>query len=115
MADQPADEAAGEAAPGPRVVDRPERQRYEILVGDEVGGFVDYHRHGSVVDLVHTEIDPRFEGRGLGSRLAQGAFDDLRARGLSLIATCPFIHAYLERHPGQLDVVAPEHRSEFEP
>jgi predicted GNAT family acetyltransferase len=91
--------SAGGSADEPVVRDVPERQRYEIRVGDELGGFVQYHRHGNVVDLVHTEIDPAFEGHGLGSKLAQGALDDLRRRGLEFIATCPFIAAYLQRHP----------------
>jgi predicted GNAT family acetyltransferase len=104
-----------DTTPEPVVVDRPDRQRYEILVGDELGGFIAYQRHGQVVDLVHTEVDPAFEGHGLGGKLAQGAFDDLRARGLQLIPTCPFIRGYLERHPAQLDLVVPDHRRTFEP
>src|SRR5436309_4836793 len=58
-----------------------------------------------VVELIHTEIDPAFEGRGLGTRLIAGALDDIRARGLELIPTCPFVRAYLRRHPEQRDLV----------
>jgi len=91
VTDEPADE--------PVVRDVPERQRYEIHVGDQLGGFVQYRRNGNVVDLIHTEIDPAFEGHGLGGKLAQGALDDLRRRGLDHVATCPFIAGYLQRHP----------------
>src|SRR5439155_23952305 len=48
---------------------------------------------------------PAFEGRGLGTRLIAGALDDIRARGLELIPTCPFVRAYLRRHPEQRDLV----------
>jgi predicted GNAT family acetyltransferase len=51
------------------------------------------------VNFVHTEIDPAFEGRGLGSKLAAGALADVRAHGDRIAATCPFIAAYLKRHP----------------
>ncbi len=85
----------------PVVTDNPDRQRYEIHVGDELGGYVQYRRQGNVVDLIHTEIDPKFEGHGLGSVLAKATLDDLDRRGLGYVATCPFISAYLERHPRQ--------------
>jgi uncharacterized protein len=68
--------------PEPVVTDHPEHQRYEIHVGDELGGWLVYARHGRAIDLIHTEIDPAFEGHGLGGRLVQGALDDLRRRGL---------------------------------
>ena len=89
----------------PVVRDVPERMRYEIRVGDELGGFVQYHRQGGVIDLVHTEIEPAFEGQGLGGRLAAATLDDLRRRGLAVVPTCPFIRGYIERHPDYADLV----------
>jgi predicted GNAT family acetyltransferase len=59
-----------------------------------------------VVVLVHTEVEPAFEGQGLGARLVAGALEDLRARGLKLVPQCPFVRAYLRRHPDQADLVA---------
>jgi predicted GNAT family acetyltransferase len=58
--------------------------------------------------LVHTEIDPALEGQGLGDRLVAGALDDLRAHGRKLVPLCPFVRAYLRRHPDQADLVAGE-------
>ena len=46
----------------PEVVDVPERSHYELRLGDEVAGVVAYTRHGDVLDLVHTEIEPGHEG-----------------------------------------------------
>ena len=59
-----------------------------------------------MVFLVHTEVDPAFAGQGLGERLVAGALEDLRARGLKLVPLCPFVRAYLRRHPDQADLVA---------
>jgi uncharacterized protein len=59
-----------------------------------------------VVVLIHTEVEPAFEGQGLGARLVAGALEDLRARGLKLVPQCPFVRAYLRRHPDQADLVA---------
>jgi uncharacterized protein len=55
--------------------------------------------------LVHTEVEPRHEGRGFASRLVAGALDDIRARGLGVVPTCPFVRSYLERHPEYGDLV----------
>jgi predicted GNAT family acetyltransferase len=49
--------------------------------------------------LVHTEIEPRYEHQGLGNVLVQGALDDLRERGIEYRVVCPFVLAYLRRHP----------------
>jgi predicted GNAT family acetyltransferase len=40
---------------------------------------------------------------GVGSRLARGALEDARARGLKVTVVCPFITAYLRRHPGEYE------------
>jgi predicted GNAT family acetyltransferase len=88
------------------VLDRPERSRYEITVDGEVAGFVRYVRHPDRLDLVHTEMDPRFEGRGLAGRLVKGALGDVRAAGGRIVPSCPFVAGYLRKHPGYEDLVA---------
>jgi predicted GNAT family acetyltransferase len=71
------------------VTDNPSELRYELHVDGELTGQIRYRREASAVVLVHTDIEPRFEGHGLHSRLVQGALDDLRARGLALVPLCP--------------------------
>jgi predicted GNAT family acetyltransferase len=93
----------------PVVVDAPEHSRYELRLADEVAGIVAYTRHGDVLDLVHTEVEPGHEGEGLGSKLATGVLDDVRRRGLKAIPTCPFIAGWLEKHPGYEDVLDSGH------
>jgi uncharacterized protein len=55
--------------------------------------------------MVHTEIEPEWEGRGFGSTLAAGALDDVRVRGLKVRPLCPFVVAYIRRHPEYADLV----------
>ena len=55
-------------------------------------------KRGDVLDLVHTEVDQQFEGRGYASALARAALDYARANHLKVVATCPFVRKYLERH-----------------
>jgi predicted GNAT family acetyltransferase len=83
------------------VVDKPVESRYEARQGDRVLGIVDYLLDPEIngIVLVHTEVDPDAEGMGVGSRLAKGALEDVRSRGLKLTVECEFIKAYLKRHP----------------
>jgi predicted GNAT family acetyltransferase len=84
-----------------QVVDNPGLSRYEARIGERVLGFVDYDLDptGERIVLVHTEVMPDAEGMGVGSRLARGALEDVRSRGLKLVVECEFIGAYLKRHP----------------
>jgi hypothetical protein len=61
-------------------------------------------RDGTLV-LVHTEVPPALEGRGLASRLARAALELARARGVKVIVLCPFVAAFIERHPEFKDLV----------
>jgi predicted GNAT family acetyltransferase len=94
------------AATEPRVADNPRASRYELWLGATRAGLIEYRSKPGVVLLVHTEVDPAFEGQGLGERLVTGALADLRARGLKVVPLCPFVRAYLRRHPDQADLVA---------
>ena len=87
------------------VRDNPEELRYEALRDGELVGIVRYRIEPGVVVLVHTEVDEAVEGTGVGSQLVRGALDDLRARGLELVPVCPFVAAYLRRHPEDADLV----------
>jgi len=96
---------------GLRVVDNPAERRYEALVGDQAAGIVTYRLRPGQIVFLHTEVLPAFEGRGIGSRLAAGVLDDARARALSVVARCPFIAAYIRRHPDDASLVAPREGS----
>lgn len=88
--------------------DNQEERRYELVSGDELLGEIRYREEPGVVVLVHTQVAPQAEGQGVGSRLVAAALDDIRSRGLHVVPTCPFVKAYLERHPEQRDLVAGE-------
>jgi predicted GNAT family acetyltransferase len=79
--------------------------RYVISVDGVDAGFSNYHLQDGVVTFMHTEVDPGFEGQGLGSTLAREALDDARARGLKVKALCPFIASYIKRHPEFQDIL----------
>lgn len=83
-----------------------DRHRYEARDGEgPPAGFVDYQETSELVVLTHTEVDPAYEGQGVGSALALAALEDIRARGLKALVLCPFILSWLQRHPEHVDVL----------
>ncbi len=89
------------------IQDNPGLARYEASTeSGVVAGFAEYRDRDGVRVFVHTEVDDAFEGQGIGSALARGALDDVRARGMSIRVRCPFIRAFLEKHPEYADLQA---------
>ena len=80
------------------VIDRPDKSRFELPVEDEVA-VAYYHLDGNRITLTHTEVPQHLSGQGIGSRLAKGVFEAVRASGRKVVATCPFMAAYAGRHP----------------
>jgi len=87
-------------------MDAPEESRYELRAGGELVGLLAYRLHGDVIRLVHTEVLPAFNGQGHASTLARSALDDARSRGLRVVPSCPYVAAYIGKHPEYADLVA---------
>jgi predicted GNAT family acetyltransferase len=96
------------------VADNADAARYEIRVDDEQAGVLQYRLRPGLIELVHTEIDEEFEGRGLGSRLISFALDDARERGLAVLPFCPFVNDYMRRHRKYVELVPEGQRQDFE-
>ncbi|MDN4476568.1 GNAT family N-acetyltransferase [Demequina sp. SYSU T00192] len=75
-----------------------ERGRYELAVDGELAGFADFRLRSGRIVFTHTEIADAYEGRGLGSALAEAALTDAASRGETIVPLCPFIARYLRRH-----------------
>ena len=82
-----------------RVVDNRDELRYEAWVGERLAGFIRYTLEDDVVTMLHTDVEPAFEGKGVGSELVKGALDDARERGLTVRPLCPFVADWIRRHP----------------
>jgi predicted GNAT family acetyltransferase len=84
----------------------PDQSRYEARIDGELAGFAEYQLTHALVVFTHTEVDERFEGRGVGSALARFALDDVRAEGSRrVLPLCPFIKAWIGKHPDYTDLV----------
>jgi predicted GNAT family acetyltransferase len=93
-------ERLSDPAPEPQldVVDVPERHMFEARLDGRPVGFTQYNVRDGAIILLHTEIDPDQEGKGIGSRLARAVLANAQARGLEIVVRCPFIAAYVRRH-----------------
>jgi predicted GNAT family acetyltransferase len=83
----------------------PARGRFEIRT-DAGTGMLTYLRRDDVLEMVHTEVPDASEGQGYGARLAEAALDFARREGAKVIPSCPFVAAYIQRHPRFADLVA---------
>lgn len=88
------------------VSDNPDARRYEAHVDGELAGFAEYQLTDELIVMTHTEVDPAFEGQGVGGALARSALDDVRSTGTrTVLATCPFILGWVQRHPDYADLL----------
>jgi uncharacterized protein len=87
------------------VTDAEDRNRFEAHdASGKLAGFLEYTRTAELVVYPHTLVEPAFEGKGVGGALASAALADARTRGLRVLATCPFVAAWLSRHPEYQDL-----------
>lgn len=87
------------------VQDNPARRRFEILVDGTMAGYAAYEVRDGVIVFTHTKVFDEFEGQGVGGRLAQGALDQVRDRGDKVVARCPFVAGWIEKHPEYDDLL----------
>ena len=87
------------------VRDNPALSRFE-LEAKGVTAVSYYTLAGGVMTFTHTEVPPQVRGTGIASRLFAGALEAARARGLKIAVRCPFLSAYLGKHPAFNDLLA---------
>ena len=88
-----------------KVENNESKHRFEINL-DEGTVFILYTKQGeNVYNLYHTEVPPQFAGKGVGSALAKGTLEYIKAEGKQIIPTCPFVAAYLKKHPEYQELV----------
>jgi predicted GNAT family acetyltransferase len=82
-----------------RVVRNDDAGRYEIWIGDALGGFTEFaQRSDGRVEFPHTEVDPAFKGQRLGGILVGEALAETARRGETIVPLCPFVQKYLREN-----------------
>jgi hypothetical protein len=86
--------------------DNAQRHRFELDAGGGQVAYSNYRRAGNVLTVLHTEVPQSLNGRGIGSALARGILDYARAQRLMVEPVCPFVAAFMARHPEYADLRA---------
>jgi predicted GNAT family acetyltransferase len=83
----------------PAVTHEPHAHRFVADTDDGPAVLTYEHVGPDVLDLQHTLVPEDARGEGVGEALVQAAFEYARTEGLHLIPTCPFVRAWVEKHP----------------
>ena len=86
------------------VVNNTSKHRYELTVDGHIAATY-YAIEGGVITFIHTEVPPELGGKGIGSKLIRGALDQVRSDGLKVIPQCPFVKAFIDKHPDYADLL----------
>jgi hypothetical protein len=84
--------------PQPAVSDNRALKRFELTM-DGLTAFLAYERTPDTLTLIHTEVPEGLRGQHVGEALVEGALHAGRSEGLRIVAICPFVRAYMRRHP----------------
>jgi predicted GNAT family acetyltransferase len=93
--------------------DNPDEHQFEIYVDGELAGHTIYRERPGLRAFVHTEIDPAFEGQGLGGQLITAALDAARVADEDVLPFCPFVNHFIATHGDYLDLVPEDQRKRF--
>jgi predicted GNAT family acetyltransferase len=80
------------------VRDNQQLHRFELDADGHLA-FSEYQRADNTITFMHTEVPKELEGRGIGSALVRGALEIAKSQGLTVKARCPFVAAYIKKHP----------------
>jgi len=88
-----------------KVVNNKERSRFEVALDSSTYAFVDYRWHKGNLAIMHTEVPPEYEGRGIAATMVKHVLDYARTEHLKIMVYCPYTAMYIKRHPEYNDLV----------
>ena len=81
------------------IVNNTAEREWEAFLDGQLAGYAEYRTRPGRIVFTHTVVDPQFEGKGIGTALAKTAVEDAVANELRITPVCPFVRAWLKRHP----------------
>lgn len=83
-----------------------QKKRFELEYNGHLG-IINYGEFGDSIALVHTEVEKELEGTGAASALVEKTLNYLKEAGKQILPYCPYVFAYIKRHPEWKDIVDP--------
>ena len=97
------------------IVKNEELNRFEIYSDGELAGFAEFKVANQKISYTHTEIDPRFGGQGMGSKLMKEVLDEALEQNLEVAPYCSFVSAYIKKNSEKYLHLVPEgQRAKFD-
>jgi uncharacterized protein len=93
----------------PTVTHNTDKRQFELRIDDTLSIVTYFKPDEQTLALAHTEVDPALEGRGVGSSLVKQVLEYAEAHDLKIVPLCPFVDAYIKRHPDWKRVVSTTH------
>jgi len=80
--------------------------RFELTIDDYIA-FIDFKQQDQLIKLIHTEVPEELSGRGIAAVLVEKTLTYLEDHDCSLYPYCPYVYAYIQKHPEWKRVVDP--------
>ncbi|APD08227.1 hypothetical protein UJ101_02729 [Flavobacteriaceae bacterium UJ101] len=81
-----------------KLIDNQDKKQYEFHIEDHIVK-IEYIKAKNQIYLTHTEVPTALEGKGIGSAIVKQVLEDIKEKDLTLVPLCPFVAAYIKRHP----------------
>jgi uncharacterized protein len=92
---------------GLQLIDDKNGGQFELRVDGHLAK-IEYRQKANKIYLMHTEVEKELEGRGVGTAIVEKALEYIEHNKWEVVPYCPFVIAYLKRHPEWKRILAPE-------
>jgi predicted GNAT family acetyltransferase len=89
------------------LVKNDDKKRFEISI-DGHFAFIDFKERGDIISLIHTETEPELAGKGAAAAVVEKTLQYLQDHHKALMPYCPYVFAYIKRHPEWKEIVSPK-------
>lgn len=74
------------------------KKHFELNVNN-YSAYIEYSGLGNQISILHTIVPKELEGQGVGSALVEKTLHYLQEANKKILPFCPFVFAYIKRHP----------------
>ena len=87
-----------------KVVHKSSEHRFEVDLGREKAILI-YEIKVGLFILIHTEVPPAYERRGIAGKMATAAMEYARNEGLKIRSYCSYTTRFIQKHPEYQDLL----------